>query len=329
LQSQARHIEDEQSSTVPLRGLGRTPLRVSMLGFGSSPLGNVFQQTDPAEADATVSLALGRGINFFDVSPFYGGTLAEQRLGEALKGHFAEHRDKIVLATKCGRYGAETFDFSAARTFASIDESLIRLNTSYVDLLQVHDVEFGDIEQIIHETIPALRIIQQSGKARYIGITGYSLPPLIKIAEQAPVDTILTYCRHNLMVTDMDEVLVPFARQHGVGLINASALHMGLLTDHTVPAWHPAPPEVIEAGKRIMELCRDRGYDGTQVALRFCFDQPDVASTLVGMATRRQVQAALATLRMQADPELLREIREIVAPVFNYIWPSGRLENHG
>jgi L-galactose dehydrogenase len=253
LQSQARHIEDEQSSTVPLRGLGRTPLRVSMLGFGSSPLGNVFQQTDPAEADATVSLALGRGINFFDVSPFYGGTLAEQRLGEALKGHFAEHRDKIVLATKCGRYGAETFDFSAARTFASIDESLIRLNTSYVDLLQVHDVEFGDIEQIIHETIPALRIIQQSGKARYIGITGYSLPPLIKIAEQAPVDTILTYCRHNLMVTDMDEVLVPFARQHGVGLINASALHMGLLTDHTVPAWHPAPPEVIEERRSLCD----------------------------------------------------------------------------
>jgi L-galactose dehydrogenase len=314
---------------VECRLLGRTSLSVSMLGFGSSPLGNVFQQTDPAEADLAVGLALERGINFFDVSPYYGGTLAEQRLGEALKGHFAGHRDQIVLATKCGRYGPEVFDFSGARTLASIDESLARLRTSYVDLLQVHDVEFGDIDQIIHETIPALRAIQQAGKARYVGITGYSLPPLIKIAEQAPVDTILTYCRHNLMVTDMDEVLVPFARQHDIGLINASALHMGLLTDHTVPGWHPAPPEVLEAGKRIMQLCRDRGYDGTQVALRFCFDQPDVASTLVGMATRRQVEAALDTLRMQSDQALLREIREIVAPVFNYIWPSGRTENHG
>src|ERR1700730_15846431 len=127
------------------RKLGGTGLEVSMLGFGASPLGNVFGTTDPTEGKRAVHLAIDRGINFFDVSPYYGLTLAEDRLGEALVGS----RDKVVLATKCGRYGADHFDFSARRVTASIDESLKRLRTDYVDLLQAHDVEFGDVQQII------------------------------------------------------------------------------------------------------------------------------------------------------------------------------------
>jgi len=134
------------------RRLGHTDLEVSVLGFGTSLLGNVFGTIDPAEGRRAIHFAIKRGINFFDVSPYYGLTLAESRLGEALAGK----RDKIVLATKCGRYGPDRFDFSEKRVAASIDESLKRLGTDYVDLLQVHDVEFGDVQQIIDETIPAI-----------------------------------------------------------------------------------------------------------------------------------------------------------------------------
>jgi L-galactose dehydrogenase len=148
------------------RRLGHTDLAVSVLGFGASPLGDVFGTIDPAEGRRAVHFALESGINFFDVSPYYGLTLAESRLGEALAGN----RDKVVLATKCGRYGPDRFDFSEKRVAASIDESLKRLGTDYVDLLQAHDVEFGDVQQIMHETIPAVRRIQEQGKARYIGI---------------------------------------------------------------------------------------------------------------------------------------------------------------
>ena len=185
------------------RQLGNTSLRISILGYGASPLGNAFRQTDPAEGKAAVHLAVERGINYFDVSPYYGLTLAETRLGEALVGL----RQQVVLATKCGRYGADEFDFSAARITAGLEDSLARLQTDYVDLLQAHDVEFGDARQIVEETVPAMRKLQQQGKARFIGITGYSLKNLMAIAAQVKVDSILTYCRYNLMIDDINSAI--------------------------------------------------------------------------------------------------------------------------
>jgi L-galactose dehydrogenase len=203
------------------------------------------------------------------------------------------------------------------------------LQTDYVDLFQVHDLEFGDAQQIIDETIPALRQLQQQGKARYIGITGYPPKLLRRIAEGAPVDSILTYCHYNLMNTDMDEVLTAFARERGIGLINAAALHMGILTENGPAAWHPAPQAVRDAGKKAAEFCRSHGADIADVAMRFSLDHPYVSSTLVGMANTRQVESSLELLRTSSDPELLRQVEAILAPVFNYVWPSGRAENQG
>jgi L-galactose dehydrogenase len=151
---------------------------------------------------------------------------------------------------------------------------------------------------------------------------------LRRIAEAAPVDSILTYCHYNLMNTDMDAVLTAFARGRGIGLINASALHMGILTEQGPPDWHPAPQAVRDAGRRAVEFCRSHGADISEVALRFSLGHPYVSSTLVGMANTRQVEASLKLLRTSTDPELLRQVEAILAPVFNYVWPSGRAENH-
>jgi L-galactose dehydrogenase len=305
------------------RRLGQTDLRISLLGFGSSPLGGAFGSIDPAEGARAVHLAVDRGINFFDSSPYYGQTLAETRLGEALKGR----RQKIVLATKCGRYGMDDFDFSTKRVLTSIDESLQRLQTDYVDLFQVHDVEFGDAQQIIGETLPALRLVQQQGKARYVGITGYPLKVLRRIAEAAAVDSILSYCHYNLMNTRMDDVLTTFAREHGIGLINAAVLHMGILTEPGPPAWHLASPEVKEAGRKTAQFCSSHGVDIADVAMRFSLDHPYVSSTLVGFGTTQQVEASLRVLENFTDVELLLQLEGMIAPAFNLAWPSGRPEN--
>jgi L-galactose dehydrogenase len=306
------------------RKLGGTDLQISLLGFGAAPLGNVYGDIDRTEGKRAVHLAIEKGINFFDVSPYYGLTLAEERLGESLGGH----RHKVVLATKCGRYGLDQFDFSAKRVTASMEESLKRLQTDYIDLFLAHDVEFGDAQQIIEETVPALRKLQRQGKARFIGITGFPLGTLAKIAEAIPVDAILSYCRYNLMVSDMDDVLTPVAKKRGIGLINASPLHMGVLTNQGPPEWHPAPAAVRDAGKKVAALCRKRGLDVSPVALRFCLDHPYVSSTLVGMATPQQVESNLHALKIIADPNLIREIPALLGPVHNIIWPSGRAENH-
>jgi L-galactose dehydrogenase len=212
---------------------------------------------------------------------------------------------------------------------ASIDESLRRLHTDYIDLFQVHDVEFGDVQQIIHETLAALRQLQQQGKARYIGVTGYPPKLLRQIAEATPVDSILTYCHYNLLNTDMDGVLTAFARERGIGLINASGLCMGILTEQGPPDWHPAPQQVRDAGKKAAEFCRLHGADLPEVALRFCLDHPYVSSTLIGMATMNQVEASLRLLQSSTDKVFLAQIEAILAPVFNYVWPSGRPENQG
>jgi len=306
------------------RKLGHTQLTVSIVGFGTSPLGDAFRRTAPSEGKRAVHLAIDQGINFFDVSPLYGLTLAEERLGEALDGR----RKDVILVTKCGRYDEDVFDFSAKRITASIEESLKRLRTDHVDLLLAHDLEFGDVRQIIEETIPAMRRLQEQGKTRFIGISGYPLKTLVRIAESIPIDSILTYCRYNLMVDDMNTMLMPVAEKHGIGVINASGLHMGMLTERGAPDWHPAPQAVRDAANQVAEFCRQQGVDLSELALRFCFDYPRVASTLVGMSTRDHVRMNIQALGARTDPEILRQVQAIIAPVFNHAWPSGRPENH-
>ena len=308
-----------------VRQLGQTDLHLSLIGFGTAPLGNVFGDIDAAQGIRAVHLAVDSGINFFDCSPYYGITLAETRLGAALAGR----RERVILATKCGRYGMAEFDFSAKRVIDSMDESLRRLQTDYIDLFQVHDVEFGDVQQIIHETMPALQQLKRQGKARYIGVTGYPPKLLRRIAEAVPVDSILTYCHYNLMNTEMDEVLTPFARERGIGFINAAVLHMGLLTEQGPAEWHPAPPEVREAGRKAALFCREHGVDIAELAMRFSLGHPYVSSTLIGMGNTREVEASLKLLSASIDPELLRQVEAILAPIFDYSWPSGRPENQG
>lgn len=307
------------------RKLGQTELDISVLGFGASPLGNVFAVTDPAEGMRAVHEAIERGINFFDVAPYYGATLAETRLGKAL----ADRRERVILATKCGRYGAAEFDFSAKKITCGLNHSLKRLQTDYVDLLQVHDVEFGSVDEIVNETLPALRALQQAGKARYIGITGYSLKTLAAIMERAEIDTVLSYCRYNLLVDDMDAALTPLAQARAVGLINASPLHMGVLSPSAAPGWHPAPEAVRAAAERARAVCAAYGCDLTEVALRYCLAHPYVSSTLVGMASVRELKENLRAVEGENDPAVLAAIAEAIGGDRNYVWKSGREENYG
>jgi L-galactose dehydrogenase len=305
------------------RTLGNTGLSVSQIGFGASPLGDVFGKTNPADGAKAVLTAIDSGINYFDVSPYYGLLLAEERLGRALRGV----RQKVILATKCCRYGVADFDFSAARVKSSIDESLRRLQTDYVDLLQAHDIEFGDVNQIVNETIPALRDVQQSGKARHVGISGYPLQMLMSVATLAPVDTILSYCRYNLLVTDLDASLAPFAKRSGIGLINASPLHMGLLSGSPVPDWHPAPATVRQAAAEVLALCRKQDVDAAKVAIGFSAAHPSVSTTLVGISSSEQVHGCIDALQLRASPSLLADVERIVARAKNVIWPSGLEQN--
>jgi L-galactose dehydrogenase len=305
------------------RVLGKTGIEVSVLGFGASPLGGVFGAVDEQQGVRAVHTAVDLGVNFIDVAPYYGLTKAEAVLGKALK---EIPRDKYYLSTKVGRYGAEEFDYSAARVIASVDESLARLNVEYIDVIHCHDIEFGNLDLIIEETIPALRRLQATGKVRHIGISGLPLPVFQYMADRVTLDVVLSYCHYTLYDTSLANLL-PYLKDKALGVINASPLGMGLLTGHDLPLWHPAPAALKAACAEAAQFCKSRGANLAQLALQFSVANPDVATTLIGIASPEQIVQNAEWISQPLDQELLAEVQHILSPVLNMTWPSGRPEN--
>ncbi|MBE2214309.1 MAG: aldo/keto reductase [Opitutaceae bacterium] len=308
------------------RKLGHTGLDVSILSYGASSLGSVFRPTDDAEAIRSVHVALDLGINFIDVSPYYGATKAETVLGRALKGI---PREKYILATKVGQYGEGEFDFSSARVTRSLDESCARLGVETIDLLQCHDIEFADIDQIVNETLPALVRLREAGRIRFIGITGLPLrifPAVLDRVGPGVVDTVLSFCRYELNDTALAD-MVPYLQSKDVGIINASPTGMGLLTERGVPAWHPAPPRMVEVAREAVKFCRARGVDIVKLAIQFAISHPGIATTLVGSASPENIRKNIVYAEAPLEQELIDEVRAILRPIHNHNFTRGRPEN--
>ena len=307
------------------RTLGNTGLKVSCLALGGSSLGSEFRSVDEAEGIRTVHLALDLGINLIDTAPYYGRTVAETVLGKAL---CTVPRETYVLATKVGRYGKaqDEFDFSAARVIRSVEESLRRLQVEYVDFIQVHDMEFGNIEQIVHETIPALRRVQQQGKAQFVGITCLPVALFHQVMDQTEVDQIQSYCHYCLNDTALENEL-PYLKERGVGIFNSAPLAMRLLTHEGPPAWHPAPDEVKSQCAEAAEYCRRQGADLGALALQFSASHPEIHTTIVGTAKPERIKQNVQQIQEPLDLDLLARVLKILEPVHNITWPSGRPEN--
>lgn len=305
--------------------LGKTGLQVSRLAFGGSSLGSVFKAIDEREGIRAVHVAVDHGINLIDTAPYYGATKAETVLGKALR---EIPRDRYYLATKVARYGttAADFDFSAARVTASVDESLQRLGVETIDFIQAHDIEFGNLSQIIHETIPALRRVQAAGKARFIGITGLPVKLFHQVMDRVDVDQIQSYCHFCLNDTALLDLL-PYLQKKNVAIFNAAPLAMRLLTHEGPPTWHPAPPELQARCAEAARFCRERGGDLAKLALQFSVSNPAIHTNIVGTASPERILNYLREIDEPLDEELLRGVQKILAPVHNQTWPSGLPEN--
>jgi L-galactose dehydrogenase len=306
------------------RRLGKTEEQVSILGFGASPMGDVFEVSDEPDGIRAVHHAVDQGINFFDVAPFYGDTLAETRLGKALEGK----RNKVFLASKCGRYGLKAFDFSYERIVKSIDESLVRLKTDHLDLFQLHDIEFVEKSQILHEAIPAIQDVIASGKARFWGITGLSVRYLAQIARETNPDTVLSWAHYNLLEDEINDELVPLSQEMGFGLMNAAPLLQRILSDQPLPAWHRSPQSVKDIQPVLLNLCASYGVKLSDVAIRYALDHPAITTTIVGMCDLATVKQNLSVLDFQTPEGLLQKIQKLVEPVKNQMWFEGREENN-
>lgn len=306
------------------RSLGKTNLNVSILGYGASPLGNVFDMCDEKDGIKSVHYAIDHGVNFFDVSPFYGKTLAETRLGKALDGK----RNNIILASKAGRYDVNEFDFSYQKIIGSIDDSLRRLRTDYLDLYQLHDIEFGSKEQVLNEAIPAIQKIKESGKARFIGITGLPINYLAEIARNTEIDTVLSWAHYNLLADEINAELVPLSKKMGFGLMNAAPLIQRILSDAPLPVWLNASKELQNLQQPLLAICASFGVKLSDVAIRYALDHPDISTTIIGMCDLKTIVQNVSVMDFEIPEGLLAAIENIVKPYKNQLWYEGRPENN-
>lgn len=301
-----------------------------------SSISNV-QEVDETIAMAAVKAAFDRGINFFDTSPYYGSTRSETVLGKAIK---QLPREEIIVASKVGRYGAEEFDFSAARVIQSVHESLQRLGLKTLDLVQCHDIEFVDLDLVVGEALPALQQLKEDGLVRAIGITGLPLKCLVEVLDRVPsgvVDVVLSYCHYTLCDTTLCE-FIPRFREYEVGVINASPLCMGLLTAQGPPAWHPAPRELRDAAAAAADVARSVGASLPRLAIMDSMKNEHVSSLLVGLSSPKEVNencdAVLHALSLMPNPDAekeekaLKDIKMLLKPVQGMTWRSGRPENN-
>lgn len=253
------------------RSLGETGLKLSIIGFGGSGYGNVYGSYDESTAIDGLKYGIERGINYIDTAPWYGQGTSESFLGKALNG---VQRSRYIIGTKVGRYErnvASMFNFSGVKVISSAEESLRRLNLDYVDVLQVHDVEFApSIDVIVNETLPALETLRSRGLCRFIGITGYTLSTLRNILQKSntKVDSVLTYCRLTLNDSSLIEDF-NFYDSKRVGIINASPLGMGLLAPESMQDWHPASDEIKNSCFEAVKYCKLKNVDISRIALHY------------------------------------------------------------
>jgi aryl-alcohol dehydrogenase-like predicted oxidoreductase len=307
------------------RRLGQTDLHVPILSFGASSLGAEFRSVTLDEALGSVRVALDCGLNLIDTSPFYGRGMSEVLLGIALKG---VPRESYLLSTKLGRYDLQHFDFSAKRVAESVDVSLHRLGTDHLDIVHCHDIEFVPMQQIVDETLPALRKIQQSGKVRYIGVSAYPMKAFRFILERTSVDCVLSYNQYTLQNTRFADEIVPCLREKGIGAMNAGPFSARLLTNAPLPVWLKEPEEVKAAARQAAAHCASQGVDIAKLALQFSLANPDIATTVAGSANPQNIRSWAKWAGEPLDRELLAEVQAIFAPVKNIGHLEGLPENN-
>lgn len=307
-----------------LRPLGQTGLHLSWLAFGASSLGQEFRSVDLNEALRSVHEALELGMNFIDTSPYYGRGMSEVLLGVALRD---VPRGKYLLGTKLGRYAPAHFDFSAKRVVESVDVSLERMKTDYLDIVLCHDIEFVDMQQIVDETLPALRKLKQQGKIRFIGVSGYPMKMFRYVLDRTELDVMLSYNHYTLQNTMLAD-LVPYLKSKHVGIMNAAPFSARLLTNQTLPPWHKATPEVRQICKQAAEHCASRGIDIAQLALQYSIANEDMTTCVVGSANPVNVRRWVEWSEKPIDQQLLNEVLAILKPIHNWFYTEGRPENN-
>ncbi|KAL2107754.1 hypothetical protein VUR80DRAFT_4807 [Thermomyces stellatus] len=299
-------------SAPPPRGSLSSAIPPLILGTGTFNTQYVPAPTRMPYA-SIVSRALSLGIRAFDTSPYYGPS--ESLLGEALAAAKPERRD-IFLITKAGRRGPADFDYTRKGIRASVERSLERLRTDYLDLVYCHDVEFVSPEDVL-EAVAELRQLREEGLVHYVGISGYPLPVLTATAKLVlqrtgePLDAVLSYSHFTLQNTTLGspQTLEAFHEARVDVVLNASMLSMGLLTSRGVDAapmaaWHPAPAELRTKCRDLKVFAEAEGMGLEEVAIRWSLSTWATAASPFGTVSQGGNRTGVSVAGVSSVAEL-------------------------
>ena len=322
---------------LPVRPLGRSGLKVTTLGFGGAPLGDLYAHIDEASAVETVETALASGINLVDTSPLYGHGLSEHRIGAALR---RSGRQDVVISTKVGRVAEPfvgrgngsgylgglphglRFDYSYDGAMRSLEQSALRLGVDRIDVVLIHDVDVwthgGDmIEQRFAETMNgayrALETLRAAGAVKAIGVGVNEAEMCERFARAGDFDTMLLAGRYSLLEQPGLASFMPLAQQKGIDLMLGGVFNSGILATGPVAGakynYQPAPPAILARVAAIEAVCARHGVPLRRAALQFPLGHPAVASLVMGAVKPEEVADQVAELSAPIPAALWTELK--------------------
>ena len=306
------------------RQLGNSGLKVSLAGLGTNNFG---RRCDASETKAVISRAIDLGVNFIDTADVYGGSLSEQYIGKAIKGH----RRDLVIATKFEQtMGEGPLWRGASRRYImnAVEASLKRLDVDYIDLYQVH---FWDEATPIEETMRALDDLVHRGHVRYVGCSNFTAWQIVEsqwIAKSERLNPFISaQNRWNLLDRKIEDEVVPASQKYGLGIIPYSPLAGGFLTGKYRPGEPPPPGTRFASGgwrggpralnetsfaalARLEAFAEEHDHTVGELALAWLGSQPSVASVIAGATKPEQVDENVGALEWRLTKDELVQLDE-------------------
>jgi D-threo-aldose 1-dehydrogenase len=308
------------------------------LGLGGAPLGNLFTAVPDADARSLIDAAWASGCRSFDTAPHYGHGVSERRMGDALRGHA---RDGYVLASKVGRLLTPSasaareqhsfvdilpfnqhWDYSAAGTRRSVEDSLQRLGLARLDVAFVHDLDrscHGDnapavLRQVLDETLPTLQRLKEEGLVGAIGLGVNDQQVVLDVLRHADLDALLLAGRYTLLDHSALPELLPMCLKRGVhvalgGVFNSGILATGVRSGQASFNYAPAAQEWVQRTSRIEAICQQHGVPLRAGALQFPLAHPAVEIVMLGARHAAEWNDALVMLRQPIPPEFWQALR--------------------
>ena len=305
--------------------LGQTDLEVSGIGFGAWGIGGApfWNSEGDKKSERAILRAVDEGINFFDTAPVYGFGHSEELLGKTLE----PVRDDVIIASKFGliwkkeKVSSISRDCSRSSILKEIDLSLKRLRTDRIDLYQVH---WPDSAVTQEETIETLLELQDKGKIRYFGVSNYSIEELNACMNVAQISSLQT--QYSLLERSNDNEIIPFCREHHIGILAYSPLASGVLTGKydkktQFTDWRSRGilgqfsgaeyERNIDKVDRLKKVARKTNGTCARLAIKWLISQPVTASALVGVKNEKQVTENCKGIDCPLEEKYLSIINEI------------------